>query len=74
MRALVLTTGVLALLAGLWFLLSAVVTPYLYKTTDLSAIQATQIYSMGTYNAVLAIACFALAGLCLASSRRAYGA
>ena len=66
-----LILGVVAFLAGLFFLGFAVATPFMYRSTELNAIQATQLYSMTTYYGVVAIACFALAGLCAVATRPA---
>lgn len=69
MRTLVGILAVLSIFAGLYFLATAIATPYLYKTTDWSAIQMTQLYSMATYNAAVAAACFVFAGLCVITAR-----
>lgn len=62
--------ALIAVLGGMWFLGNAIATPYLYSTAGLSAIQATQLYSMGSYNATVGIGCFALAAVALLSARR----
>lgn len=69
MRTIVGIIGVLAVLAGLYFVVNAWLLPNTYRLTDASAIQMTQLYTMATYQAVLGIACFVFAGLCAVSAR-----
>lgn len=65
----VVFVGVIAVLAGLYFLALAVSTPGQYNLAQATAPQMTQVYSEGIYRGVLAVGCFVFAAVCALSSR-----
>jgi hypothetical protein len=58
--------GVLAIVVGLGILVSAIQTPQQYAHTD-NAVINTAIYSEATFKAVVAVALFVFAGVCVMS-------
>ena len=69
MKSLITIVGVLAVLGGLYFLVTAIATPFLYTKTD-NAVTQTAVYTIGGYNALVAVSLFAFAGLCSITQRR----
>lgn len=69
MRTLAQFVGLIALLAGVAALGYALVLPYTINQNDLSAIQMTQVYTMGLYYAVIGVGAFVFAGVCLGGAR-----
>jgi len=60
--------GTVSFLAGLYCLILAVLGPILVRGVY-NAIQATQVYTMASYYAVLAIACWVFSYLCALAQR-----
>lgn len=67
MKALVIGLGTLATLGGMVCLGLAIITPTLYTTGNI--LQENAVMSLGTYRAVLAIALFSFAAVCILSQR-----
>lgn len=67
MKFLIIGLGTLATLGGMVSLGLAIITPTLYTTQNV--LQESTVMSIGTYRAVLAIALFAFAAVCILSQR-----
>ena len=69
LRSIVQILGVLTLLAGVYFFMNALTIPARYTLSAASAVQITQVYSEATYNGIMAVAAFTLAGILILGSR-----
>ena len=67
MKFIIIGLGTLATLGGMFCLGYAILTPTLYTTENV--LQQSTVMAIGTYRAVLAIALFAFAAVCILSQR-----
>ena len=63
MKAMIAVVGILAILVGFYFGFAAITTALIPLGTA-SAVQATQIYTEASYNALMMIGAFVFASIC----------